>query len=119
MARPHMALQLAGVLGVREAVFFNVPAEPHLSKCLLFFLTAKITRSARLEKNVVYVAKIGGEISDFVCPVYFYHHSRPPNRQGHWRRGVSLVPSRDAPSVTNRRSHHGWYSINGASPPVE
>jgi hypothetical protein len=41
---------------------------------LLFFLTAKITRSARLEKNVVYVAKIGGEISDFVCPVYFYHH---------------------------------------------
>ena len=59
-------------------MFFNVPAEPHLSKRLLFFLTAKITRSARLEKNVVYVAKIGGEISDFVCPVYFYHHPRPP-----------------------------------------
>jgi hypothetical protein len=31
-----------------------------------------------LEKNVVYVAKIGGEISDIVCPVYFYHHPRPP-----------------------------------------
>jgi hypothetical protein len=53
------------------AVFFNLPAEPHLSKRLLFSLTAKITRGARLEKNVVYVAKTASEISNFVCPLVF------------------------------------------------
>ena len=62
-------------------MFFNVPAERHLSKRLLFFLTGKIALGARLEKNVVYVAKTGGEISDFVRPLYFYHHPRPPTGQ--------------------------------------
>jgi hypothetical protein len=52
-------------------VFFYVPAEPHLSKRLLFSLTAKITRGARLKKNVVYVAKTASEISNFVCPLVF------------------------------------------------
>ena len=52
------------------AMFFNVPAERHLSKRLLFFLTAKITSDAGLEKNTVYIAKTTGEISDFVRLLY-------------------------------------------------
>jgi hypothetical protein len=59
-------------------VFFYVPAEPHLSKRLLFSLTAKITRGARLEKNVVYVVKTTSEISNFVCPLCLHRHPRPP-----------------------------------------
>jgi sulfite dehydrogenase len=67
-------------------VFFNVPAERHLSKRLLFFLTGKITLGARLKKNVVYVAKTRGEIGDFVCPLYFHHDPRRPTDRSRWRR---------------------------------
>ena|SRR5262245_25932535 len=65
-----------GIKGEKKAtaVFFNVPAERHLSKRLSFFLTAKITSSARCEKNVVDVAKITGEITDFVPPLYSHHN---------------------------------------------
>jgi hypothetical protein len=77
---------LIGIKGDKKAaaVFFNVPAERHLSKCLLFLLTGKITRGARLEKNVVYVAKTVGEISDFVCSLYFHYHPshQPTNHAG-------------------------------------
>jgi hypothetical protein len=59
------------------AMFFNVPAERHLSKGVPFFLTAKITSSARCEKNVVDVTEIAGEISDFVPPLYSHHNARP------------------------------------------
>jgi hypothetical protein len=36
-------------------------------------MAAKITSSAGFKKNVVYLAKMIGEISDFVCSPYFDH----------------------------------------------
>jgi hypothetical protein len=89
-AHRHQVRQKATV------VFFNVPTKPPLSKRLLFFLTAKITRCARLEKNVVYVAKTAGEISDFVCPLCFHHHPRPPTDRSRRTRPSAYLQSRDA-----------------------
>jgi len=54
-------------------MFFDVPAERHVSKRLLLFLAAKSMSSTRCEENVVYVAKTAGEVSDFVRPLYFHH----------------------------------------------
>jgi hypothetical protein len=62
----------------KEAVsmFYNVSSERHFTKRLLFFQAAKITSSASFKKNVVYLAKMAGEIGDFVCSPYFDHSER-------------------------------------------
>lgn len=61
----------------KEAVsmFCNISSERHFTKRLLFFLAAKITSSAGFKKNVVYLAKMAGEIGDFVCFLYFHDHA--------------------------------------------
>jgi hypothetical protein len=66
----------------KEAVsmFCNISSERHFTKRLLFFLAAKITSSAGFKKNVVYLAKMFGEIGDFVCSPYFDHFAHPPPR---------------------------------------
>jgi hypothetical protein len=69
-------------------------------KGLLFFLAAKITSSAGFKKNVVYLAKMIGEIDDFVCSPYFDHFAHPPppkgrqafeNRLGKFERDLTLL----------------------------
>jgi len=45
---------------------------------LFFFLVAKIMFCARFEENVVYIAKMTGEISNFVCFLYFHGHAPQP-----------------------------------------
>jgi hypothetical protein len=66
----------------KEAVsmVYNVSSERHFTKRLLFFLAAKITSSAGFKKNVVYLAKMAGEIGDFVCSPYFDHSAHPSPR---------------------------------------
>jgi hypothetical protein len=56
----------------------NISSERHLSKGLFFILVAKITSRARFEENVVYIAKVTGEISNFVCFLYFHDHPPAP-----------------------------------------
>lgn len=56
----------------------NISSERHLSKGLFFFLVAKIPFRARFEKNVVYIAEVAGEISNFVCFLYFHDHEPQP-----------------------------------------
>src|SRR6516164_8947031 len=64
----------------KEAVsmFCNISSERHFTKRLLFMLAAKITSSAGFKKNVVYLAKMIGEIDYFVCSPYFDHFAHPP-----------------------------------------
>jgi hypothetical protein len=74
----------SGVIkGNKEAVsmFYKIPSERDFTKRLLFFLAAKITSSAGFKKNVVYLAKVTGEIGDFVCSPYFDHFAHPPPRK--------------------------------------
>jgi hypothetical protein len=86
----------------KEAVsmFCNISSERHFTKRLLFFLAAKITSSAGFKKNVVYLAKMIGEIGDFVCSAYFDHFAHPPppkgrqafeNRLGKFERDLTLL----------------------------
>jgi hypothetical protein len=68
----------------KEAVsmFCNISSERHFTKRLLFFLAAKITSSAGFKKNVVYLAKMIGEIGDFVCSPYFRSLCPPSATEG-------------------------------------
>src|SRR5262249_42402179 len=61
----------------KEAVsmFCDISSEQHFTKRLLFFRAAKITSSAGFKKNAVYLAKMAGEIGDFVCFLYFHDHA--------------------------------------------
>src|SRR5262245_2563384 len=71
----------------------NISSERHLSKDLFFFLIAKITFSARFEENFVYIAKVTGEISNFVCFLYFDDHAPQPRHEYRRRNcGLSLQP---------------------------
>jgi hypothetical protein len=67
------------IKGNKEAVsmFCNISSERHFTKRLLFFLATKIASSAGFKKNVVYLAKMTGEIGDFVCSPYFDHFLPP------------------------------------------
>jgi len=63
------------------SMFYNISSERHFTKRLLFFVAAKITSSAGFKKNVVYLAKMAGEIGDFICSPYLDHlaHLRHEN----------------------------------------
>ena len=68
------------------AVFFNVPAEPHLSKRLLFSLTAKITRGARLKKMSSMSPRQRAKSAISSALWCFHHRPRPPTDRSRWRR---------------------------------
>src|SRR5262245_27841797 len=68
----------------------NISSERHLSKDLFFYLAAKIMFSARFQENFVYIAKMTGEISNFVCFLYFDDHAPQP-RHEYRRRNCGLI----------------------------